>query len=184
MIQYKKARAFMLMMVLALLSFTTSAQSGVATIYKDSVLRNTPGMAEALLSIDSLSKRYNSNIKGEQERFTAKVGTLLQKYDAAEGEPLSQIKQRMSAVDTALLAVYAEEEVLLANKQRMYESLYQQAYKSKVGVLLETVDNVISAYAKANAIDAVIVMEEAVGRFAYLNRSLDITEEVITILNN
>lgn len=165
-------------LILVLLSFSIYSQN-CAYIHQDSILSSLPNYKKNMIKIDSIGKVYQNEIKTAKEEWNNKLADLLKPYNVKEKETIDIIKKRMTAVDTSKLSIMIDEDKLLNKRALNYDLMLSTLYKSDVQPLLDKVNSAVEAYAKANKIDVVYIIEQLRPALAYIDRRKNITKKII-----
>jgi Skp family chaperone for outer membrane proteins len=166
-----------------LYSMVLSAQN-FAYIQQDSILKSVSNYEKTLISIDSVSKSYQKEIKTMQEEWNIKVGLLLKPYNVKENENIDSVKSRMTAIDTTKLSILLDEDKIFIKRAKSYDEIVKQKYQTEVQPILNRVNNAITTYAKKNKIDVVYVIENLRPALAYIDKKKNITGVIITMLKS
>jgi Skp family chaperone for outer membrane proteins len=166
-----------------LYSMVLSAQN-FAYIQQDSILKSVSNYEKTLISIDSVSKSYQKEIKTMQEEWNIKVGLLLKPYNVKENENIDSVKSRMTAIDTTKLSILLDEDKIFIKRAKSYDEIVKQKYQTEVQPILNRVNNAITTYAKKNKIDVVYVIENLRPALAYIDKKKNITSLIITMLKS
>lgn len=162
-------------------SFASQSQN-IAYIYRDSVLQSVPGYVMHVNRIDSMKNAYTQEMDAAGKNLQAKIGALINPYKPADNESIDALRKRMSADDTARLALLSQESSLIAMKEKTYNGVLQAAYERNVQPLVDRVNTALEKYAKTNRIDVIWMMEEMGNSVAYINRSKNITRAIIAMV--
>lgn len=123
----------------------TSAQSKIAHINKQELIKAMPAYAQAQAEIDKLGKTYEATIQGSLKELDIK----LKQYNAeAEGQTQDANQQRMEEVE-------GMKQSLGQYQQQAQKDLQEKEY-NLLKPIVENADNAIKAVAKAQGFQYVV----------------------------
>lgn len=172
------------------------APATTSVVVKDSVAASQPAMMAAskvvFVNIDSLKEQY-TYFKQQQASFEQRERSLVaeldkkaqkfqEEYGALQEEaqkgtvPPAQLQQKGQALQ-------AQQQSILAERDRKTKSLMEETQKFNEN-LQKKLNDVLKTLQKDKGFDYAVSHSKAGGSpFLYVNESLDITREVVEILN-
>jgi Skp family chaperone for outer membrane proteins len=173
-----------LLLLTALLQFMPKVMQAQSTayIYRDSVYMAVPGLMNKMKEIDSIKTLYTAEIKQGQDNLQAKLNTLITSYQPKEGENINLLKKRMSAADTLQLNLLTEEDKMQQLKIKSYESMIQARYQHEIVPVLNKVNAAVESYALRNKLDFIFIMEQITPALMYMNKSKNVTADIIKLV--
>jgi Skp family chaperone for outer membrane proteins len=169
---------FIVFTVAGLLAGPISRAQGIAYVFRDTILLNTPGYKENMIKYENLKKGFTAEIDSAGKQWQQKLTDLLKPYGIKESETIADVRKRMQPEDTAKLGLLISEQAFITAKTKMCNDVLQQTWQREVQSILKKVNAEIEAYAKASKLDAVFIMEDAAQMMAYVNKGRDVTAQI------
>lgn len=170
--------------IILLFCFIQNANSQVHVyLYKDSVYRRLIDYSVKINFLDSLKNGFTQEIELERLRLQEKYTSLVLPYKIIEGETIEQLKARMSAKDIEKLNLLQEEDKLLETRIKSYNKQLEQQFKQDIEPYINRVNSAMETYAKKNKVDYIWVMEAVKEQLAYVNKSKNITDVIVEMVN-
>lgn len=171
--------------ILLIFPFILSAQKSksstiipVAYVEQSKLLKTLSGFEQNTKELDSIKQVYTNEIKENLQQLDGKIKELLKPYQFNENETLESIKSKLKENDLAKLDLYIQESELIDKSSKNYDLMIKTLYNQKVQPLLDKLNAAIEEYAKTNNIQMVYILENISPALAYVNKGINITENV------
>ena len=156
----------------------------IAYVEEKVLLKALVGYEKNTKSLDSLKQVYSQETANAKKELEKKVAALLAPYGFSSYESVAAIQAKLKPADAEKLALYTKEGELLAKVNANYQLVLQTIYEQKVQPLLDKLNNILANYAKANDIKMIYTFEKIAPSLAYLDKGLDITPEILQLLQD
>jgi Skp family chaperone for outer membrane proteins len=165
-------------LLFGLISISLFSQNS-AYVHQDSILGSLPNYNKKMVSLDSIGKGYQNEIKSAKVQWNSKLADLLKPYNIKENEDIKMVKTRMSAIDTSKLEILIDEDKLLSKRAQNYDLMINTLYKNDIKPMLDKVNTVIEEYARLNKLDVIYIIEQIKPMVAYIDKRKNITKKII-----
>jgi Skp family chaperone for outer membrane proteins len=155
------------------------AQKGtnVAYIQETKILEELEDYKQQVKIIDSLKQSFRQDVKDKTDKLNLKLQGLLSNYEVNQEDTMESIKAKLNEEDKERFTLYMEENKLLEEYSKNYESILQTKYQQNIQPILKEVNDMIITYAKSNKIHIVHKLEGM--QVAYIDEDLNITEDIL-----
>lgn len=174
---------------IAILPLTATAQKTknvnqptIAYIEQNKILKSLEGFEKNTKEVDSLKQLYTKEIQESTNQLTEKINTLLKPYQVSDKETIETIKAKLKENDLVKFELYVKENDLIEKSKKNYDLMIKTMFEQKVQTLLNKVNATIEAYAKSNKIVVVYILENLSPALAYIDKGIDITDEINALL--
>jgi Skp family chaperone for outer membrane proteins len=157
-------------------------QPNIAYVEQNIILKKLEGFEKNTKEVDSLRQVYSKEIQENTTQLTEKINNLLKPYDIKQNEKVEQIKSKLNENDLAKFELYLKEDELIEKSRKNYELVIKSLYNEKVQPLLNRVNQTIENYAKSHGILIVLTLENISPAIAYINKGINITDEINSLL--
>jgi Skp family chaperone for outer membrane proteins len=151
----------------------------IAYVQETKILYSLKEYQKQVKEIDSLSKQYKNQIAIKTTESNNKFDKLLAGYKFEQNETIESIKSKMKPADVKKLEALQSELAEIDSQGKKHENELSLIYKTKIQPKLDNVNKVIEDYAKKNKIDVIYKLENIGSALAYVNKKLEITDEII-----
>jgi Skp family chaperone for outer membrane proteins len=151
----------------------------IAYVQETKILYSLKEYQKQVKEIDSLSKQYKNQIAIKTTESNNKFDKLLAGYKFEQNETIESIKSKMKPADVKKLEALQSELAEIDSQGKKHENELSLIYKTKIQPKLDSVNKVIEDYAKKNKIDVIYKLENIGSALAYVNKKLEITDEII-----
>lgn len=155
-----------------------------AYVYRDSVYAQLVHYSSKSQALDSLQKVYIEEVQTERTKLQEKYKALATPYSIKDGETIEQLKARMSTQDQEKMYLLQEEDKLLETRIKSYNKLLEQQYIAQIEPYHKAVSTALEFYSQKNKLDYIFYMESLKGALAYVNKSKDVTTDIVKMVNN
>lgn len=162
-----------------LAGFCTLSAQKVAYVKEVAILKSIKDYEKNINYIDSLGKEMKIELSKSEKEISDKAEKLIKNYKIPVGE---DIKSKLKPADLEKLNLYEKEFELLKEKMKNNETKINDLYNSMILPELTKVNEVIANYAKKKKIQIVYKLESS-SNMAYIDSNLDVTEEIIKLMN-
>lgn len=174
-----KLITLLFLLPLAMMAQKNQPQVAIAYVEETVILKAAVGFEKNTKEIDSLKQVYGKEIQESQSQLNTKLETLLKPYNFAKEMTLEEVKAKLKETDKEKLELFVKENDLLAKTGENYNLSLQNKYDQKVQPILTKINTAIETYAKANGIKVVYTLEKISPALAYIDKGVNITEEII-----
>lgn len=178
-----------LLLLLIIVPFLAKSQKNkpatpktIAYIVQTKILKSVKDFEKNTKEIDSLKKLYASEIQESANKLDVKITLLLKPYEISNKETIEAIKLKLNQNDSAKFELYIKENELIQNASKNYDLMIKTIYEQKVQTIINKVNAAIEAYAKTNKIAVVYILENISAGLAFIDKGINITDNIITIL--
>ena len=162
-----------------ILAQKSKTQDAIVFIERTSILKATAGFEKNSKEVDSLQQMYSKEIQGNLTKLNANIEQLLSPYNFGKEKDLAVIKSKLKPADLDKLELYIKENEFIDKAAKNYELVVKTMYGQKVQPLLTKINTTIAEYAQANQIKMVFTLEDISPALAYVDKGINITEEII-----
>ncbi len=177
------------LIILVILPFALMAQkskskinSQIAYVEQNIILSNLKGYGVYTKEIDSLKQVFAKEIQESTAQLNEKMNTLLKNYQLNQNESIEQIKSKLKENDLSKFELYLKENELIEKSKINYELMLKATYDQKVQPLLNRVNQTIENYATSHGFLIVLTLENMSPAIAYINKGINITNEINALL--
>jgi Skp family chaperone for outer membrane proteins len=156
----------------------------MAYVEETVLLKALKGYEQNTKTLDSLKQVYAQETANAKKELEQKVATLMTPYNFSNAESMETIKAKLKPADADRLALYTKENELLTKVNANYQLVLKTIYEQKVQPLLDKLNTLIANYAKAQDIKMIYTLEKIAPSLAYLDKGMDITPEILKLLQN
>lgn len=156
----------------------------MAYVEETVLLKALKGYEQNTKSLDSLQQVYLQETNNAKKELEQKVAALLAPYALGSSETMETIKAKLKPADADRLALYTKEKDLLTKVNANYQLVLKTIYEQKIQPLLDQLNTLIANYAKAQDIKMIYTLEKIAPSLAYIDRGMDITPEILKLLQN
>jgi len=160
----------------------TSKRPTVAYIEQTRVLHSIQGYEESLREIDSLRTMYSLEVKESVEKLQNKINILLEPYQFKQAETIEDMKSKLKGNDIQLFEMYMQESDFITKATKNYELMLQTIYNQKIKPINDKVNKVIEDFAQSQNL-SIIYNVESLSTTVYINQEINITNQIIKLLN-
>ena len=183
-----KKHFIILLVILPLITFAqktkNTSSSTVTYIELNKILKSLKNFEQNTKEVDSLKQLYTKEIQESTKKLNDKINVLLKPYQLNENETIESIKSKLKETDVSKFELYLQENELVEKASKNYDLMIKTIYEQKVQPLLDNVNRTIEEYAKANNIIIVYTLENISPALAYIDKGIDISDEINKKLAN
>jgi Skp family chaperone for outer membrane proteins len=151
----------------------------IAYIEKTAILKAVAGFEKNTKEIDSLKQTFSKEIGESVKKLNTKIEQLLSPYNFKKEDNLEIIKSQLKPNDLDKLELYLKENELIDRSSKNYDLMIETMYEHKVQPILNRINQIIEDYAKAKNIKVVFTLENISPALAYIDKGVNITDEII-----
>ena len=174
-----KIVALIFLLPLFMLAQKGKSQEQMAYIEETVILKAAVGFEKNSKEIDSLKQVYGKEIQDSQTQLNTKLETLLKPYNFGKEMKIEEVKNKLKESDKDKFELFIKESELITKSGKNYELMLKTLYEQKVQPILTKINTAIETYAKANGIKVVYTLEKISPALAYIDKGMNITEEII-----
>lgn len=179
-----------ILVVLLIVPFVLIAQktnvvkaTPIAYIEQSKILKSLKGFEQNSQEVDSLKQVYTQEIQESTKKLEEKISLLLAPYQLKEKETVEAVKAKLKDNDLAKFELYIQESELIDKTTKNYDLSLKTLYDQKIQPLIDKLNKTIEEYAKANKIAVIYTLENIGPALAYIDKEINITNEIIVLLN-
>lgn len=154
-----------------------------AFVYRDSIFMGIKGYAANYATMDSLKGVYELSVKNDRANLQKSYQTFLGQNSVKEGETFEAFKARLAPKELEQFAALEAEEKRIEMNTLAYNDMLNQFFETHLKPVQRLVAQELEAYAQANGIDFIWIMEEVNNQLMYYNSMRNVTQEIVKRVN-
>ncbi|MFN1218469.1 OmpH family outer membrane protein [Chryseobacterium kwangjuense] len=151
----------------------------IAFANRAKILKSVPKYEESLKSIEDQNKKYSEEIKSLQTKLKENLDQITKGYSTEGISDINQLKSILKDSDSLKFNLILQEKEFVEKKQEAYNNLLQSDYNRTIVPILDKVDGIISSFAIRKKYIAIYDFGKTSGDLIYLDKSKDVTKEII-----
>ncbi len=157
-----------------------------AYIEQQKVLESINNYEKEIKYVDSLKNAYSTEITSKQNNLSKNLNILFNSYKITEKDFASltskDIQAKLKPADYDKFNLYKKENEMIKETIKNHELTLKNEYNSRIKPKLDHVNKIMETYAIKKKLDFVQIIENT-NFYAYINKKLNITDEIIKLLN-
>lgn len=163
--------------------FGTKAQvQKIAFIDETKVLESIPGYNRSLLDLDSIKTVMSNEFNMLRNRNNEKVKNILKNYNV-QSTIYDEIYKMLAPEDKKKMDVLKDEQETLMKSAKLKEDYIKSEYEQKILPFLNNVNRIVKEYCMKRKIVALYKIDKFDSGMAYVDEKVEITKEIINLLN-